>query len=344
MAVGIILAVYYSFVDIRKTNNSIFVPYLLGSTLFIFITSLLSTRPISYYFGDMGNYNKRFIEYTYSLPANYKTDILFDLLMRLFAKYSNAQLFFFTCSLLYFLPLYLAYRRIFNNYWTVAFTLSTLVITFYGFAVNGIRNGIAAHILLLAVTMQQRKLFWLLSLISIGFHSSMIVPLIALLIARKHSNTNLKPYYYIWLGAIIISLIFPNITTTLQSIIPNDKFSDYVDLQQSGELVHQFSKTGYRYDLILYGAIPVMISAYYNLKRNMEDSFYNLISKVYILCNAFFITINQITFPNRFAYLSWFIMIPVLFYPIYKLKKPIDNLVLVVIFIFLILTNMLVNG
>lgn len=340
-AVGMLLLIYYLFVDARKNNNFIYIPYFLGLTSFILITYFISTRPISYYFGDMGNYNKTFIEYSNSNSISYGTDVLFASLMHFYSKFLNAELFFFTCSLLYFIPQYIAYKRIFKSYWTVAFILSTLVITSYGFAVNGIRNGIAAQIFLLAIV-TPRKLSWILIAVSIGFHSSMVVPAVAFLTSIRYPK--LKPYYYIWLACLLISIIFPGFLIKIQAIIPNDKFQQYSDLQATGELSSQFSKQGYRYDLILYGVIPVITSSYYVFKRNMQNKLYNLVTAIYLLGNSFFILVNEITFPNRFAYLSWFIMIPVLYYPIYKYREPRDNLIFVIVTIFLISINILVNG
>lgn len=334
------LLVLYTLVFPDMSNNKyIEFPYIVGVFLFIILTVFISTRPISYYFGDMGNYYAKFQSYYYSAGIK-EGDIVFESMMYFFAKNLNAELFFFFCGVLYFFPLYFAYKRIFKIFWPIVFVLSTMEVTFYGFAVNGIRNGIAAHIFLLALTLP-RRYSWIAILTAIGFHSSILIPTVAYVSIIFFAKV--RVYYYFWLACLVISLFYSGFGDIIQALgFSSDKLDGYLD---AGDIYSdQFSRTGYRYDFIIYGALPVAVSYYYIYKRDFKDYFYNSLVCIYLFANAFFILVNEVAFSNRFAYLSWFMMTVVLLYPIYKLRTKRDSNIFLGLSLVLISTNLLVNA
>lgn len=336
---SVLLALYTLIYPNMNQSNHKEIPYALGVFLFVILTLFISTRPISYYFGDMGNYYAMFQSYYYSSGIK-EGDVLFESIMYFFAKNLNAELFFFFCGILYFFPLYFAYKRIFKSYWPVAFILSTISISFYGFAVNGIRNGIAAHIFLLALTIP-RRYSWIIIMIAIGFHSSMLIvtiPYIAIIFFAR-----VKVYYYFWLVCLVSSFFYSGFGDIIQALgLSSDRLDAYIDAGDSYS--DQFSKTGYRYDFVIYGALPVVVSYYYIYKRGFKDYFYNNLVCIYLFANALFVLINYVAFSNRFAYLSWFMMTVILLYPIYKLRTKHDGNVFILLCMLLISTNLFVNG
>ena len=78
----------------------------------------------------------------------------------------------------------------------------------------------------------------------------------------------------------------------------------------------EFSRTGFRWDFLLYSAAPVVMAWYVCIKRNLQDNWYNVICTTYCLCNAFWVMVIRSAFSNRFAYLSWFLYPIVIAYPL----------------------------
>lgn len=332
------LMAYVALTPNMRSKDYPMIPYAMGALLFWFITFWLATRPISAYFGDMMNYMLAFQGYLYTDQVNPNGDYLFEAMMLFFAKNFNAESFFFFCTLLYFIPIYLAYRKIFKSFWPLVFILSTIVIAFYGFAVNGIRNGIAAQIFLLGLALPKR-VGWALILTAIGFHSSMLIPAIgyfSAIVVRE-----VKFYFAFWLLALVTSVFYSGFGELMQNFgLTNNKLDGYIS---DDTLADQFSMTGYRYDFVLYSAFPVGVAAYYIFKRDFKDAFYYHMTSVYLFANAIFILMNEMLFSNRFAYLSWFMMTIILIYPIYKLRTKQDVNVLLAIILYLLSSYLIVT-
>ena len=337
-AVVCLLMIYVALNPNMRSKEYPLIPYAMGSLLFWFLAIWLAVRPISVYFGDMMNYMIAFQGYLYTDEINSQGDYLFEVMMLFFAKNFNAEAFFFFCTMLYFIPIYLAYRRIFKSFWPLVFILSTIVIAFYGFAVNGIRNGIAAQIFLLGLALPKR-VSWILILTSIGFHSSMLIPALgyfSAIVVRQ-----VRFYFMFWLLALFTSIVYSDFGELMQTLgLTNNKLDGYIS---DDSLAHEFSMTGYRYDFVLYSAFPVGVAAYYIFKRNFKDAFYNHMTSVYLFANAIFILMNEMLFSNRFAYLSWFMMTIILIYPIYKLRTKQDVNVLLVIILYLLSSYLIVS-
>lgn len=334
----ILLILYLIFNKNTNDRSYIVTPYMIGMSAFLIITLFLATRPISGYFGDMISYYILFEQYIHAEAINENGDFLFELMLFFFAKNFSAESFFFFCTLLYFIPLYLAYKKVFKSLWPIAFVLTTVTISFYGFAVNGIRNGIAAQIFLLGLVLPKR-ISWSLIIISIGLHSSMLIPAIGYFSAILLKD--IRFYFGFWSVALLISFFYSGFGDIIQSLgFSNDRLDVYIDGNDA--LLDTFSVQGYRYDFIMYGAFPVLLGAYYIYKRNFNDSFYNHLLSVYLFSNAIFLLMNEVLFSNRFAYLSWFMMVLILFYPFYKLRGKKDVNILILSTLFLLVSSLIV--
>lgn len=324
-------------VDFFK-GKKLIVPYFLGIILYFILFYFIAFRPVSEVFGDMVTYYSHFEAYKYSNEIRDK-DVFFEIILFYFSKNLTSELFFLFCSVLYFFPLYFVYKKIFKDYWPVVFCLNTLIVTFYGFAVNGIRNGIAAHIFLL-VFVVPKPIRFIVLILSFCFHSSMILPISAYILVNYIKKINI--YYLIWFLSFLISLIYPDFGKLIQSLgLFNDRLDVYVNAGDNFN--DQFSKSGYRYDFVIYSFFCILFSAYYIFNRKINDKFYFKITSIYLLCNSFFVLLNQIAFSNRFAYLSWFLIAIIIFYPIYCFREIKDKNILVLSFIFLMVTNIIVN-
>lgn len=211
-----------------------------------------------------------------------------------------------------------------HNFWlAVLFFFSSF--SFYSYGVNGLRNGMACHIVLLAIVLLANKeRIWIpisLLLFVFGYtiHKSILLPFICLLASLYIKDT--RNTIAIWGISILISLIIGNAFGDLiQSLgLFEDKLSYFNDVEESN-LKERFSQTGFRFDFLLYSAMPVLMIWYITIKRNFKDSVFTILANTYLLANSFWILVIRATFSNRFAYLSWFIYPIIIFYPLIRMN------------------------
>lgn len=100
----------------------------------------------------------------------------------------------------------------------------------------------------------------------------------------------------------------------------DDRMTDYFQSQDDAKVMKQFSETGFRFDFLLYSAMPVLMTWYVTIKRNFEDRTFNIIAVTYILANAFWVMVIRAAYSNRFAYLSWFLYPIVIVYPLLRFR------------------------
>lgn len=133
---------------LRKTNKGIFL------FLFFFVIVLFGTRPLTFvYFGDTEVYAAmyQFIGSTSLAELNWDKDWLFDLLMYLFNQLGlSVHIFFLFVASVYVGCSAWACKRLFGSSAYLAFLFVVGSFSFYGYGVNGIRNGMAAALTLLA--------------------------------------------------------------------------------------------------------------------------------------------------------------------------------------------------
>ena len=312
--VGFLISVLaaYSFVNskftYRPTNSLRIVTFI----FFVIIWLLLGLRPISFTFGDMGNYNRVFegIQRGDETP---NTDILFHWLMKFCVDYLNATWFFFICFTVYIFPFYIALKRWFQSNWIWPFALMVALFSFYAFGVNGIRNGMATSIFLLGLS-YKGPTRWLLFLIAFNVHLSLALPIAGVILFTKFKNIN--HYVYGWLVCLVITLAVPGIGSLLGGTgLFDEKLNNYLDLDMSKD---GSGRSGFRLDFLLFGLLPIVIGLFYRFKLKFNDPVYNEILAIYITANAFWLLVIRIPFSNRLAYLSWFLYGLVVAYPLIK--------------------------
>src|SRR5690606_31378083 len=91
-------------------------------------------------------------------------------------------------------------------------------------------------------------------------------------------------------------------------------------LTDIGKCDDKFSRTGFRWDFILYSASGVLAGWYFVIKKKFEDSLYIQMFNVYLVTNAFWILVIRANYSNRFAYLSWFMIALIIMYPYLKMQ------------------------
>ncbi|MES2908406.1 MAG: EpsG family protein [Pseudomonadota bacterium] len=290
-------------------------PRTVGNVLVIVLCLLIGLRPINYAFGDMGTYYKHFVEYAGGASLEGK-DLIFEGLMWLFAQVNAPGLFFLFCALVYLLPLRIASKRVLGNYWSLGFVFLAAHVSFYGFAVNGIRNGMAMSVFTLALTMPARRA-WSLMALAVGLHGSLILPAMAYMAASFGFKARWAIAF--WVICLVVSLTMPGVAVLLAAWLPVDgRLQQYAAI--GNEYDDQFSSTGFRWDFLLYGALPILVGWYFIFKKKRFDRFYLRLFITYVIANAFWLLLITLPFSNRFAYLSWGIMGLVYAYPLIKWK------------------------
>ena len=301
---------------LQKESVGIAIPLILGVIFVLWI----GNRPISAYFGDTVNYA---LIYNRVERGNVFIDwedewIWSWLLMTcktlglgvkgLFTLIAAGYVFSALWAVKKFMPS--------NPLLGMLFVLSSLM--FFSFSVNGLRNGLACHIILLVIALLLEEKYvpgLLLCLVAFGIHRSTMLPIIGIVAA--FIVRDIKYVFYFWLFSIPLSLVAGGAVTSLfASLGFDDRMSNYTN---AGNDMSEFSRTGFRWDFLLYSSMPVLMAWYVCIKRQISDNWYNALCTVYCLCNAFWIIVIRSSFSNRFAYLSWFLYPIMIAYPLVNL-------------------------
>lgn len=306
-----------------------------GWGYFTFLLFYMGLRPISgRYFVDMGTYNQLFIQYANGGQITSVNDIVFHTFTKISSQIMTANAYFLTCALIYMVPMVAVSKKWFNDYWFYGFLFLVTSFSFWAYGTNGIRNGIAGSLFLLAISREKR--IWQIAFIilSIGFHKAMMLPVAAFILANLYNNP--KVLIYIWFACIPISLVaggfFEGFFGTIG--LEDERLSYLTEGNVNND---QFASTGFRWDFLLYSATAVFAGWFYIFKKNYRDKIYFWLFNTYILSNAFWILVIRANFSNRFAYLSWFMISLVILYPLLKkyiLSKQHKKIGLILLFYF----------
>ena len=152
-----------------------------GFLLFWFVLLYIGLRPIDGVFIDMTIY-----AYTFERVAegdNLVTgDLFFDYFVIVCSKIMTVESFFLTCASVYVVSLYIVCKKWFHQYWFYAFLLLVGSFSFWAYGTNGIRNGMATSLFLLAISRDKRIFQIVLLFIAINFHKTMILPALGFVI------------------------------------------------------------------------------------------------------------------------------------------------------------------
>lgn len=293
----------------------------MGVFLFLFICLYMGSRPISgRFFGDMGTYASFYKKVQNGEPLIIEKEYIFNYFLIACTKIMSVRWFFFVCTVIYTIPLYLFSKKYCGSYWYFTFFVFVGSYMFWPYGTNGVRNGLATSLFVLALYFYERKIImYLIMALCLGTHSSMVIPISAYFVSAIYKNP--KIYLYIWLAAIPLSLIGGSFW---EGFFGGFGFGDdtrATDYLTKGNINNdQFSSTGFRWDFVFYSSFAVFAGYYYIFKKNITDKFYIHLWGTYMIANAFWILVIRANFSNRFAYLSWFLMAPIIAYPLLRYK------------------------
>ena len=188
----------------------------------------------------------------------------------------------------------------------------------FSFATNGMKNGCAAAVFLVAVAYRDK--FWLSILIAIityGMHHAMSLCIAGYIVASLVRRKEL--YILVWITCFFLAAFH---ITFFQEFFQDylgewDEWgAGYLEVQKEG--VH--AVTGFRPDFILYSAIPIFLGFFMSKRDYFESKEYDFIWCYYTIVNAIFLLNTYGHDINRIAFLSWMIYPFVLIYPFLKIN------------------------
>jgi len=288
-----------------------------GFVVAFFATFFVGLRPTNAAFVDMTAYSY-YIQALGGQPFEFSFDtdnILFDNLLQWWAsKQINERYFFLVIAGIYFLCPYIGIRKMFPNNQLSAYLVFLAAFSTFSYATNGIKAGAAASLFIMALGFMDKKLWCvLLVLVSLGFHHSMQLPVIALLMVLI-----IKPpkfYYFVWVMCLLLAVSHITFFQELFGNLTDDQGAGYLLVNPDETEVH----IGFRPDFVLYSMVPVLIGFKYEVQRKLAVSrTYSVLLHLYILTNAIWMLCMYAAFNNRIAYLSWFLYPIVLIYPYFE--------------------------
>lgn len=299
--------------------------YGLGIFLTILLILYMGLRPVNGVFGDTINYAAGFYKEAHSgqpFVWTWKGEWLFHNLQGIYARNSDVHMFFLTCTAVYVGALWLATKRMFAEYNYVPFLVILSMFTFWNYGVNGVRNGMAASMVILAFAMIDRlPIAFLIAFLATGVHSSTMLMIGAAGLAWFVKNSKL--YIGAWVVCLLASFAAGTAIQTRLMALPmfsggdDDRMNAYVSgANQAGEVI--VTSMTFRWDFVAYSAMAVIVGYYFIVKRKFADGYYHWLYNIYIITNAFWLLVIRANFSNRFAQISWFVMPLVLIYPFFK--------------------------
>lgn len=295
--------------------------------LVIIVTIFLGYRPSRwFYFGDSSMYAHHYNNVAglaSSFTIDFKDEWFFNGLESI-CKFIglDVRAFFLIVAAFYIVLMFVACQMLLweNTWMAMLFCMSSF--SFYQFAINGIRTGMATSIMLVAMALltKRNKLENLLALffflLAFGTHRSMMLPIGICFISYFFIKNPLHAIY-IWLGCIGLSLVAGS---TFQNMITSVISTEDGRMAAYSTNTHnvQFAHTGFRWDFLLYSSVPVILTYYMVAKKGIQDKTFNFLATTYILTNSFWVLVIRMAFTNRFAFLSWFMYPLVLAYALIR--------------------------
>lgn len=294
----------------------------------VFYVLAFGLRPVSIEFGDtvMYNHSYNIMQIEGSMDSadlsEPTSDWLFYAVMFQFSQIVDIYYFFVVVLYFYMAMMYSGCRKIDSWHGATLMLFCIGAFSFYGYSVNGIRNGVACSFVILALgSMCKGERIWpiVFSFIAISCHKSTALPLVCMFFTYFVRSPKLM--YSIWIGAIILSLVFGEAIGNLFTLLNIDNRLSQ-NMRSPGDVAEEWGEVleaRFRWDFLFYSMMPILLGAYTLFVRKYYNKAYLQLLGTYIYANAFWILVIRGLFSNRIAYLSWFLYPIVLAYPLLNL-------------------------
>lgn len=321
-AIGLICA----FVAMSKNNKQLLkgtTNIILPFVLTIFLIFYIGRRPITCY-GDTWLYTMMFNMVQtgewHALPSS--TDPFWLWFHNIFVDLGSASDWLLGVASFYIGGMALATYRWLPQHFFVGLMFCFTSFSFYAFATNGIRAGMATSMAMVAISLINiYKKEWSSNIIALALlimayktHSSLAITIASALIAFFLKDSKLA--FKIWLICLVLGFLFNSTFQSLFSwVSSNEKMAHYANM-----IDVQYNKMYFRWDFIVYSALPIVLGYITTIKKKITDGKYTFLLNTYIIANSFWLLINEIAYSNRYAYLSWFLYPIVVAYPLCKFE------------------------
>lgn len=257
--------------------------------------------------------------------------------------FTDAHGWFFVIECFYILGMCYAAWRWMPRHFTMAVFFMFTAFSFWSYSNNGIRQGMGASLALagMACLTPQCRKNWpklaiaiLIMYLGASCHRSFLLTIAAALAFVFMPNKKIP--FYVWLICLALSPFSSDfISSFAGSFIDDGRISYY----QASQGTHLFSRTGWRWDFIIYSFMPILLGWYVIFKNRMGDWYYEMLLSVYLYTNAAWLLVNSIPYSNRFAYISWMLYpfllcMPLAKFPIFKQQGTVAGAILLGCIIF----------
>jgi hypothetical protein len=317
-------------VNSTQTRVNYLTNQLFGLILTLIIIVFIGTRPHSGAFVDMNYYAYVYNNIYDGVTSNYAQSGRGEWFFYEFGNFckrlgfSDTQ-YFTSIAIVYFGLMFLACWMLMRRNLFVALLFCFISFSCFSYGVNGMRNGMACSIAMVAICMLcgnkwEKFVAVILMLIAYETHHSTALPCICAISALLFVKET-KWAIYFWIASIFISLIAGDYVTELfVNLGFDERMEQYANLEEEGTVIPTDQFSGFRIDFIIYSIMPIIMAWYITIKRNFKDKMYHIIATSYILANAFWIMVIRSEQSNRFAYLSWFLYPIVIAYPLLRMN------------------------
>ncbi|MCH5346390.1 MAG: EpsG family protein, partial [Muribaculaceae bacterium] len=305
---------------IKRTPQSIKIETITAFILAIFFAIFIGLRPVDLVFVDMTGYAGVYDYYTkVNIAYNLNnTNFIFDNLI-LFSAVTGVpkHFFFLIISCIYFIITFWATKRLFPGNTLAAYVVWLGSFSTFSYGVNGIKAGAAAAFFILAISFYKKKVISiLLSIVSLGFHHSMILCIVAYIITLIYQKSGI--YFCFWVFCMIVSMLKIIYFQELLAGLSDESGSAYLTTTQDSK--NFGGRGGFRLDFILYSSLPIIVGFSTVFKKHLVTYIYSILFNFYLLTNAIWMLCMYASFTNRIAYLSWFVYPFVLTYPLLQMN------------------------
>lgn len=324
--IGVIYALYLCSLSDKKlingSSNNV-APWLIA----VFVTLYIGTRPIWAYadtqlYTTMYNLLQRGI---WTEVRGGDVEPFWAMVQYMSIPYLSASGWLTVIAIFYVGGITIAAKRWMPRHFMVALIFLFTSFSFFSYGTNGIRNGMATSIAIVGLslfngTRKQLLLGYIFLIVACFTHKSCILIFAAATAARFYKNINVN--IGIWVACIILSLLFAEPIKELFVYVFDDGRAAYYinhSVKTSGAVV-TFSRSGFRWDFLLYSSVPILLGWYAIKRINITDKVYVFILTTYIFANSVWCLVNSVAYSNRFAYLSWFLYPIVIAYPLCRLR------------------------
>lgn len=321
---SVILLTFTSWSTVGNNYNEIRKGYKDSAiSLFICIVFALwiGNRPISGAFGDTVNYAHSYylMQSGLVLPSE-SGEWVWNQFMYWCAQIMDVNAFFTIIDIGYFGFSLLACTRLTKNNPLISVLFLMASFSFFSYGTNGIRNGLACSLVLLFLSYvcgnkKDKIIASGIAFVAFNIHHTTILPM-TMAVVSLFFVRNFKTAYTFWILSILISLVAGGAVTAMFAGLG---FDDRLSYLTSNVSEGMFSRTGFRWDFLIYSMMPIILGYYIVIKRGIQDYTFNFLLNTYTMANAFWVMVIRSSFSNRFAYLSWFMYPLVLAYPLLKL-------------------------